>query len=139
MTVTELRIALGGKGDLQVVYDGQCPFCTQYVKLMQLRKAVGSVDLIDARSPGVQAKIKTALDLNLNDGMMALYGNRYYYGADAIHFLATMTSKSNAWNKAMAIFFQNQTIAGVLYPVLKLGRRGALFLLGRKPITDASS
>jgi predicted DCC family thiol-disulfide oxidoreductase YuxK len=27
-----------------VVYDGECPFCRNYAKLMSLRKAVGDVD-----------------------------------------------------------------------------------------------
>ena len=31
-----------------VVYDGECPFCRNYVKLMWLRKAVGDVELVDA-------------------------------------------------------------------------------------------
>ncbi len=31
-----------------VVYDGECPFCRNYIRLMSLRKAVGDVELVDA-------------------------------------------------------------------------------------------
>ena len=32
-----------------IVYDGECPFCTQYVKLMRLRETVGIVKPLNAR------------------------------------------------------------------------------------------
>jgi predicted DCC family thiol-disulfide oxidoreductase YuxK len=33
-----------------LVYDGECPFCRNYVRLMSLRKAVGDIELVDART-----------------------------------------------------------------------------------------
>ena len=43
-----------------IVYDGLCPFCTSYVRLMSLRRSVGAVELVDARSahPEVQRLVK---------------------------------------------------------------------------------
>ena len=35
-----------------IVYDGDCPFCSRYVKLVRLREALGSVDLVNARDGG---------------------------------------------------------------------------------------
>ena len=32
-----------------VVYDGECPFCSSYVKLLRLREAAGSIVLLNAR------------------------------------------------------------------------------------------
>ena len=34
---------------IYVVYDGECPFCTAYVKLLRLREAAGKVELVNAR------------------------------------------------------------------------------------------
>jgi len=34
-----------------IVYDGECPFCRNYIRLMELRKTVGNVDLVNARTP----------------------------------------------------------------------------------------
>lgn len=36
-------------GPVEVVYDGECPFCASYVALLRLRERVGEVRLIDAR------------------------------------------------------------------------------------------
>ncbi|CAN0407117.1 unnamed protein product, partial [Scytosiphon promiscuus] len=33
-----------------IVYDGECPFCSQYVKMLRIHESVGTVRLIDARS-----------------------------------------------------------------------------------------
>ena len=32
-----------------LLYDGDCPFCTNYVRMVQLRKAVGPVALLNMR------------------------------------------------------------------------------------------
>ncbi|MFT5932039.1 MAG: putative DCC family thiol-disulfide oxidoreductase YuxK, partial [Hyphomonas sp.] len=32
-----------------IVYDGDCPFCSEYVKLLRLRDAIGPVSLVNAR------------------------------------------------------------------------------------------
>jgi predicted DCC family thiol-disulfide oxidoreductase YuxK len=34
---------------LTVIYDGECPFCANYVRLYRLRQLVGRVQLVDAR------------------------------------------------------------------------------------------
>ena len=35
-----------------LVYDGDCPFCSAYVRFVRLRDAVGTVHLVDAREGG---------------------------------------------------------------------------------------
>ena len=34
---------------MKIIYDGHCPFCHEYVRLVRIRKVVGSVELIDLR------------------------------------------------------------------------------------------
>ena len=36
--------------DTKFIYDGDCPFCSKYVRLIQLKNTVGDVELINARS-----------------------------------------------------------------------------------------
>jgi predicted DCC family thiol-disulfide oxidoreductase YuxK len=41
----------GTDDKMVIVYDGECPVCRKYVRLMGLRKAAGNVDLVNARTP----------------------------------------------------------------------------------------
>ena len=42
---------------MEIFYDGQCPFCRRYVRLLELRSEIGDIALIDARSddPRIEA------------------------------------------------------------------------------------
>ena len=75
-----------------IVYDGECPFCRNYVRLMELRKAVGNVDLVNARTshPAVWKLVELGYDLN--ESMAAIYGGKIYYGSDAVVLFSSMTN-----------------------------------------------
>src|SRR5260370_31058677 len=75
-----------------IVYDGECPFCRNYVRLMELRKAVGNVDLVNARTPHPAVWKLVELGYDLNEGMAAIYGGKVYYGSDAVVLLSSMTN-----------------------------------------------
>lgn len=120
-----------GPDAMAVIYDGECIFCASYIKLMRLRAAAGDIKLIDARSNGVAATVKETLGLDLDEGMLVLYGDRIYYGADAMQILSELTSTSDTWNATMAAVFRRPWLAQLLYPALKGGRRLALVLRGR--------
>jgi len=75
-----------------IVYDGECPFCRNYVRLMELRKAVGNVDLVNARTPHPAVSKLVELGYDLNEGMAAIYGGKVYYGSDAVVLLSPMTN-----------------------------------------------
>lgn len=143
MTVAQsessLQEALGARdADIVVVYDGQCVFCNSYIKLMRLRASAGNVVLRDAREDDAAQRVKDSLGLDLDEGMLVLYGGRAYYGADAMHILSSLTSRSNAWNGLTASIFSRHWLARVLYPFLKLGRSLALLVLGRPRIRTSA-
>jgi predicted DCC family thiol-disulfide oxidoreductase YuxK len=123
--------------DVIVIYDGQCVFCNSYVKLMRLRASAGRVLLLDARQKNVARQVKEALGLDLDEGMLVLYGNQSYYGSEAMHILSSLTSASNAWNALMAGLFKTHWLARRIYPVFKAGRRLMLFFLGRPKIQSS--
>ena len=143
MTVAQsessLQEALGARdADIVVVYDGQCVFCNSYIKLMRLRASAGNVVLRDAREDDAAQRVKDSLGLDLDEGMLVLYGGRAYYGADAMHILSSLTSRSNAGNGLTASIFSRHWLARVLYPFLKLGRSLALLVLGRPRIRTSA-
>jgi predicted DCC family thiol-disulfide oxidoreductase YuxK len=115
---------LDGPGaDLVVIYDGQCPFCSAYVRLVRLKHAVGGLALLDARKGDVAAVIGRELGLDLNEGMLALYGGHAYYGYEAMNLLSVLSSRSGLWNRALAAIFRSKPLARALYPFAARGAR----------------
>jgi len=119
-----------------VVYDGQCPFCSRYVKMLRLRKAVGNVVLLDAREPHpVVNKLKDA-NIDLDEGMALVRGDEISYGDECIHKLALMSTSHDWFNKMNHLIFQSPTASRLLYPMLRAGRNTTLRILGRKKISE---
>lgn len=114
-----------------IVYDGECPFCSNYVRLMALRKSVDNVALINARTqhPVVQKLIDLGYDLN--EGMAAIYGDTIYYGSDAVVVISSMSGERGWLARSIARLLRDQRRAKLLYPVMKVGRRIVLTILGK--------
>ena len=75
-----------------LLYDGDCPFCTNYVRMVQLRKAVGPVELLDMRQhPELVAYFRDR-GYDLNDGMLLRLDGHIYWGADCVNRLALSSS-----------------------------------------------
>ena len=107
---------------LKIVYDGECPFCSRYVQLVRLRERVG-VELVDARREPEQA---AAYGLDLNAGMIADLDGVVHHGAAAVSLVSTLSRRPGplAW----------APLARLVYPIMRLGRRATLKVLGRNPL-----
>ena len=117
-----------------IAYDGDCPFCSSYIRWMRLKSTVGSVELVDCRDRPdlVESYCKRGYDVN--DGMIVEFGDQIYYGADAVWLLANLSSRVTLWNKFNQLVFSSRALSAALYPALKLGRLVTLRLLGRSLI-----
>ena len=117
-----------------IIYDGECVFCQNYVRFLRLKKAVGDVELLDARSgdPRIAAYWKEGYDLN--EGMLFVHRGNIFYGAEAVHVLATLTGSQDWLNRLNGRLFSSRGTARLLYPALKAGRRLTLLLRGRSEI-----
>jgi predicted DCC family thiol-disulfide oxidoreductase YuxK len=113
-----------------IVYDGDCPFCRNYVSLMNLRAATGSVQLIDARvDPSVVSGFSER-GFDLNEGMAVIHGGKIYFGEDAVVFISALTETKTALGKLIAAILKNKARADLIYPIMKFGRRVTLKALG---------
>lgn len=117
-----------------LVYDGDCPFCSRYVKLLRLRDSIGPVALINAREGGPRVERLRELGYNLDGGFVLEWEDRIYHGADAINRLALLSTRSSLFNKVNAFVFKSRTASRVLYPVLRTGRDLTLLLMGRSKL-----
>lgn len=117
-----------------IVYDGECPFCSAYVRMLRLREAAGPVRLVDARSDDPAVAEMTAAGFDLDRGMAAKIGGALYYGDECMHALSLLTTPSGLFNRAMRAAFSRPRLARALYPPLVAGRNLTLRLLGRRKI-----
>ncbi|KKC34015.1 hypothetical protein WH91_05265 [Devosia psychrophila] len=117
-----------------LVYDGECPFCSQYVKYFRLQSALGALKLVDARDGGTIVEAIRAANYDLNEGMVLILSGQMHHGPDAIHMLALMSSGNGYFNRLNAFIFRRKWLSTLLYPMLRTGRNFTLWCLGRKKL-----
>jgi predicted DCC family thiol-disulfide oxidoreductase YuxK len=122
--------------DILLVYDKQCPACDFYCNLVRIRDSVGNLVLVDARDAGPVMDEITAAGLDIDQGMVLKVGDTLYYGADAIHALALMSTRRGAFNRLAYWCFRTKPVARVFYPLLRTGRNLLLKLLGKTKINN---
>lgn len=121
------------QAEMWIVYDGQCPFCSSFVRLYRLREHA-RVHLVDARQPHpILAEIDQR-KLDLDVGMVVKFADRLYHGAEAMQFLALLGSGDTPFNRLNRLLFRHPGLARRIYPMLVKGRLLTLRLLGRHRI-----
>lgn len=113
-----------------IIYDGDCPFCNNFVQLIALKKAVPDVKLLNAREHSELVKILHNNNYNLNTGMVFIYQNHLYHKDECVHILALLAEKKNLFNKLLFLSFRNKHISKIIYSILRAGRRLWLLIRG---------
>jgi predicted DCC family thiol-disulfide oxidoreductase YuxK len=131
----KLPLSLKGEG-AKLVYDGECPYCSKYAELVRLKEAVGGVQLINAREGGEIVDIINERNIDLDEGMVFILNERFYYGAEALNIISLLSNSSTWASKVNRVLFRNKFIAFVAYPFLKLGRAITLKIIGVKKINS---
>ncbi len=122
--------------DILLVYDRECPVCDAYCRMVRIRESVGALRLVNARdASGIMSEI-TAKGLDIDEGMVLKFGNTLYYGADAIHVLSLMSSRSGAFNRLTYWIFRSKRLSTILYPLFRFFRNLLLKLLRKARINN---
>jgi predicted DCC family thiol-disulfide oxidoreductase YuxK len=117
--------------DNHLIYDGDCPFCSAFVRMKRLQEAAGPVRLVNAREGGAEVARARQLGYDLDEGMLLHLDGRDYHGADCLRQVEMLSTGSGLFNRASALMFRRPAVARAVYPVMKAGRALTLRLLGR--------
>ena len=117
-----------------LVYDGECPVCSRYALWARVRETQGEIELVDAREAGELTEEIGRRGFDLDRGMVLKVGDAYHHGAEAIHVLSLLGSRSGIRGWLHYRIFRSRRLSRVLYPVLWTSRNLLLRLLGRKRI-----
>jgi hypothetical protein len=93
-----------------------------------------AVSLNDLRDHPNKVAEFNALGFDVDDGMIVALDEQIYYGAEAVHVLALLSSPSGVFNRCNRLIFSRRWLAKLFYPILVSGRNILLTLLGRKKI-----
>jgi len=94
------------KQPITIIYDGDCPVCNAYIRYTRLQPYL-SPELINARTNSDIIGNLEYRGLEINKGMVVIFSDRYYHGAEAMHLLSTLTTKYGFVNRINIFFFLN--------------------------------
>lgn len=124
------------------VYDGECPLCRKGVQAFRVKQAVGELHTLDKRTADPFHPVISAIrgqGLDLNRGMVIVYGGRCYQGADALHLMAAIGSWHNLAGRISARIFRSPRRAQLCYPLLRGARNALLLIKGAEQIKEPES
>ena len=125
--------------EILLVYDRECPACNAYCQVVNIRESVGDLRIVDARENNEVMEEITSQGLDIDQGMVLKMGGELYYGADAIHALALIGSRSGVFNRINYWMFKSKTASSILYPMLRFCRNLLLKILGKTKINNLNS
>lgn len=123
---------------LIIYYDGDCPLCERYTRMLRLAEAQ-TVELVDLRSAPDRRSELEGEGFDLDQGMVAEQDGRRYGGSDAVNLLALLSTPSGAFNRLNRTLLGSPLAARVIYPLLRMGRWLLLFLLGKPLMADTGT
>ena len=124
---------------LVLVYDDDCPVCSNYVQMLRIRESIGELKLVNARDGGELVDEITAKGINLDQGNVLIMDGRTYYNSDTIHALALISSPSGIVNRFNYWIFKSKYRSYFLYPILRFLRGVLLTILGKKKLNNLES
>ena len=122
--------------EILLVYDRECPLCDHYCRMVRIRRDIGRLQLVDAREESAIMRDITAQGLDIDQGMVLKLRGQIYYGADAIHVLALISSRSGFFNRLNYWMFRSSLLSRIGYPLLRSIRNLLLKLLAKSKINN---
>ncbi|MGO1000793.1 DCC1-like thiol-disulfide oxidoreductase family protein [Lysobacter sp. CA196] len=120
---------------IRVIYDGKCPLCQSFVQRVRLERSCGPIELIDARTDLALVSELKARGMSLDDGIVACIEDECVHADEALTRLALLSTRRDSFNRLMHWTFSRPKVARLIYPLMRVGRSGLLWLLRRERIS----
>ena len=124
------------KNNVTIVYDGECPFCSDFVSLNRLKEHGYNVKLVNARDTSNQLVHDLKKKYNIDYGMIVIVNEKILYGSSAARFISSSYKKNNLKSLVYCLVLFNQKIADFSYPILVFLRKIYFRLTGKRFIND---
>lgn len=128
--------SVNAAGEILLVYDWECPACDAYCHWVRVRPSAGRLRLVNARESTAVTEEITEAGLDIDQGMVVKMGGQLYYGSDAIHALALVSSRSDLFNKLTHYVFRFKRLSHILYPGLRTCRNLLLKAMSKTKINN---
>lgn len=125
--------------DVLLVYDGECPICVNYSKRLRIVESAGNLVLVNAREGGAVMDEITALGLNIDRGLVLKMAAEVYYGAEVLHVLALISTRSTLFNRLNYLLFKSPALASASYPLMRFCRNVLLKMLAINKIDNLAA
>ena len=114
------------------IYDGECPFCNHFAKLLEFKSSIPSLQIINGRENLEQLTELYKKGYDLNKGAILIRNGKIKHGADAISLICSELNEPNdSLLKLLRIIFTSNKRSKVLFPFLLWARRFLLTLRGK--------
>ena len=114
-------IVAAAPGDY-LLYYGECPLCSRYVRMTRLRETMPGFTLLDARIHPDLVAFHRREGREINNGMILSLGGVYHHGAAALPAIAAMSTPVSAFNKINVRLFRSEALSRLTYPMMVRGR-----------------
>ena len=121
-------------GAAVIAYDGDCPMCRNFVRLVRLRDVCPDIVMFNLRDLNQEDRRMIGRDYNLDQGMLFVFDGQIHYGDAALHRMALLSTNSTIFNRINKFVFRHRRLSATLYPALAGGRLILLKMLGRTTI-----
>lgn len=128
------------KEEIVLVYDKACPVCRCCAEDVRIEQQFGQLKSADAHVPGALMDEITKKGWDVDEGIVLKVDETFYYGPDAIHALALLSSRNGIFNRFNYWVFKSEKFSALVYcvfwPGLKVLRRMLLKFSGVSAINN---
>lgn len=113
--------SLEEKTGVWFVYDGECPICTHAAEALRIKDQYGSLHTINAREVDADPLIAeiNRRGLDLDEGMVIYADGQFFYGKDALRFIARYGENKNLFMMTFKGLFWSDHLSRLMYPWLR--------------------
>ena len=121
--------------DNWLLYDGDCPFCSNYISRLRLQES-SNVRLVNARNAPRELRLAHSLGYRIDEGMLLNLYDNLYHASECISRLSLLVTSSSTFNRWNRRIFASPRLSAFLYPLLRLGRNLMVRAMRRGLLND---